>query len=367
MKNKVLIVEDKFLIVEEIKEKLHRKNYSVCAVASSGEQAISLICDNKPDVILLDIELPGIDGLETAKKLRKICPTPIVILSSYENNDFIEKATSIGVGAYLVKPTTASELDRAIKISQARFNDLVQLDELNKELQKTIEAKNKLFSIVSHDLRGPLGSFSAALGLLKKQAKLHDEDSMLLHDLENASETIIFLLENLLNWSLSQQNQLKFTPEQINLQNVVKTNIAIVKTQAILKDIEISHYVDDDITVWADKAMLDLILRNLVSNAIKFTPNGGNITVNASEKNNNIAIFVEDTGLGIGAEEIAKITELGCSKIGTNDEKGTGLGLALVKEFVENHDSCLQVTSQLNKGSKFSFKLKKVFSDNRQN
>jgi two-component system sensor histidine kinase/response regulator len=167
------------------------------------------------------------------------------------------------------------------------------------------------------------------------------------------------LLENLLEWANSQRGKLSFTPVPVNLNELVKDEFIMVDEMAIGKNIKLKSYVNDSLTIVADKNMIRTILRNLITNSVKFTYKNGQVTVNAVNYNNHIEIAVSDTGIGMSKETISKLFRIDAnlSTRGTEDEKGTGLGLFLCKEFVEKHDGKIWVESEEGKGSTFKFLL----------
>jgi len=167
------------------------------------------------------------------------------------------------------------------------------------------------------------------------------------------------LLENLLQWSRSQTGTIAYTPLKLQLAVVVEETLDLLTAAAEKKNIVINQNISPEIWVYADEGMLMTILRNLISNAIKFTPEGGTITLNAKEKDFMVEISVSDTGVGITPDAIEKIfrIDVNYTTKGTNNESGTGLGLIVCKEFVEKHEGKIWVISEVNKGSTFFFTL----------
>lgn len=233
------------------------------------------------------------------------------------------------------------------------------LDELNK-LNQT---KDKFFSIIAHDLRNPFSTIICFSEMIIKNYQKYDTEKML-HFIENiklSSTTASHLLENLLIWSRSKVGSIEFNPKVLNLSEVVMNNISIVQLQALKKEIKI-HF--DDINEWlcsCDENMLNTILRNLLTNAVKFTDTAGSITIVIENEPDFYKISITDTGIGISQEKLVNLfrTEFNCPSVGTDNEKGSGLGLLLCKEFVEKHDGNIWCESILGEGSIFNFTLKK--------
>ncbi|MFO7370046.1 MAG: ATP-binding protein [Bacteroidales bacterium] len=243
------------------------------------------------------------------------------------------------------------------------YQNVTKQKENESKLQELNATKDKFFSIIAHDLRNP---FVALMGLseylLAKYNKLDHEDHRkkleLMH--ESAQQTYQ-LLENLLTWALSQSGGIKFNLKKVLLPNVVNNSIKVLSALAFNKSIEIINKVEKDQYLFADAYMLETILRSLISNAIKFTPREGRITVgmagNPGDKFSEI--YVEDTGVGIAEETLNDLFRIDKSTTtcGTEKEKGSGLGLILCKEFVEKHGGRIRAESSVGKGSRFSFTI----------
>jgi signal transduction histidine kinase len=231
----------------------------------------------------------------------------------------------------------------------------------NDELQQLNATKDKFFSIISHDLKGPLNSLSSFSGLLIHHTNsLSKEDiQMLARDLDKSLKNLFSLLENLLEWSRSQTGAIEFTPEAVDITKVLDENIALLEVQAQNKKITIVKNYAASLPVRAHKNSITTVVRNLLSNAIKFTPEGGTITVQAIAASSNLTISIIDTGVGMSKEVLDKLFRIDTkhSTKGTANEKGTGLGLILCKEFVEKNGGTIGVTSEEGKGSEFYFTL----------
>jgi signal transduction histidine kinase len=221
--------------------------------------------------------------------------------------------------------------------------------------------KDKFFSIIAHDLKDP---FNAILGfgeLLKENIRKFDLDKIeeFVNLMYSATEKGFKLLENLLEWSRLQTGRIKFNPTNLNINNIVDETIELFHRNATNKGIKVTFDVPEVLQVYADQYMIGTVLRNLLSNAIKFTPKGGSISVKCQKSDGLVHISVEDTGLGISKEDMDKIMiiDKSFSTRGTENERGTGLGLILCNEFLAKHESKLQVKSEEGKGSSFSFNL----------
>ena len=221
--------------------------------------------------------------------------------------------------------------------------------------------KDRLFSVVAHDLRNP---FNAVIGfscLLSAEVAEKDYSNVERYAriIKDSSEKALDLLQNLLEWSRSQTGRLSFTPEKLNICAQINQTAELLISSAMQKSISIHLHTPPSLWVNADKAMIDIILRNLVSNAIKFTRPGGQIKISASQTANSLVVSVADNGVGISEEAIGKLfrVDTSYSTFGTQNEKGTGLGLILCKELVDKHNGRIWIESEVGRGSIFNFTI----------
>jgi PAS domain S-box-containing protein len=237
----------------------------------------------------------------------------------------------------------------------------VQLQEYSEQLKELVATKDKFFSIIAHDLKSPFNSILGLSEIIKNDARYLDIATIEQYAgiIYSTSNNTFRLLENLLDWARIQQSQMPFQPASLILKTIANEVIELSIEKANSKIIAIINYIPDNLIVMADRNMLNTILRNLISNALKFTSANGKVGIKAITKGNTTEISVEDTGTGIKQEDISKIFEIGSSfsKRGTENEKGTGLGLLLCKEFVEKHGGHIWVESEEGKGSTFFFTI----------
>ena len=240
-----------------------------------------------------------------------------------------------------------------------------KLEDLNKELDKSNSTKDKFFSIIAHDLRNPISSFKQVTDVLHQDFNSFNEDEKqdLIKEMKNSSDSIYQLLDNLLTWSRSQRGIIKYNPERFELKKLVSMIKDLLSSQASKKNIEISTHIPDDLEIYADRNMINTVIRNLVSNSVKFTPEKGKIEIKA-EKDDGIAkIIVSDTGVGMDKETVSKLFQIdkSFSTQGTGNEKGTGLGLILCREFIDKHGGDITVESTPGKGSKFVINIPDIY------
>ncbi len=245
----------------------------------------------------------------------------------------------------------------------ARKNAEKELEKSRKRLQEEIATKNKFFSIISHDLRSP---FTALLGYAEMLDEDYDslteeEKREYIHSLRETASHVFELLESLLKWARAQTDKLEFSPEEIDLPELVREVTALFAGNIKNKEINLILNIPQEVRIYADKDMIKTILRNFISNAIKFTPRGGKITVNYRETENDYVISVADTGIGISEKAKEAIFQLGThyTRPGTEEEQGTGFGLSLVAELVKKHHGSVWVESEEGKGSEFFISIPK--------
>ena len=245
-------------------------------------------------------------------------------------------------------------------ISERKKAELL-LKEQESQLRELNATKDKLFSIIAHDLRSPFNAILGFSELLIENSKDFDdtETEEYLGIINSSAKNTLTLLDNLLAWARSQTGKNIYNPEKLSLYAVINEILDVSKSIAKIKKISINHIQTTDTEVYADVNMLKTILRNLISNAIKYSNINGEITISATPNENNIEIAVSDNGVGMSEETRKKLfhTNTNISTIGTANEKGSGLGLILCKEFVEKHGGEIWVKSEPRKGSAFIFSL----------
>ncbi|QIA06422.1 ligand-binding sensor domain-containing protein [Draconibacterium halophilum] len=237
-----------------------------------------------------------------------------------------------------------------------------RVEERTRELAKLNATKDKLFSIISHDLRSPFNVILGYADVLKEQYKSFDEDTMnnVLSDLKESGENAFNLLENLLNWSSAQRGTIDFSPIKTTAREITGSIMPEVTSIAKKKNIEIVNHVSGkDIPLMADKNMLSLVFRNLLTNAVKFSNPGNKVWIDAEIKSDEVIFSIKDEGIGITPQKVATLFDLeeNSTQRGTSGEKGTGLGLILSKEFVEMHKGKIWAESEIGKGAAFYFSV----------
>lgn len=237
-------------------------------------------------------------------------------------------------------------------------NEKLQVSE--DALKLNVQTKDKLFSIIAHDLKSPFNGLVGLTEILSKNADNYTKAEIqeISKHINSSSNKVLTLIENLLNWARSQTGKLKLNPEILSIKEIADSCIEVANLSATEKSIKIkSNFTNNDI-VYADKETITTVIRNLISNAIKFTGNGGEISLWAYSQYNYISIYITDTGVGMNGDEVNKLFQVDkISTKGTNQESGTGLGLIICKEFVEKNGGSIEVESEINVGTTFIIKL----------
>ncbi len=361
---KILLVDDNAINIR-VAAKILRDNKYDTTIALNGKLALEYAAELDFDLILLDIMMPKMDGYEVCEKLKNESKTrnvPVIFLTAKTGTEDLVKAFELGGADYVTKPFNDRELlsrvETQIKLKKARE----ELENTNRKLQEANDTKDKMFSIISHDMLGPFGNMRESLKLIVNQKVAMDVESMktFIKAMWNSVNSAYSLLENLLHWARSQRGRMVYKPEKIDMNKLIQENIILTSEIAKSKLIKLKSEPATSFEVFADKNAVMTILRNLISNAIKFTEPGGTVTIRAESKNHDfVVVSVTDNGIGMN-EQIRKNlfnkfkNEPGW---GTKGEKGVGLGLVISKEFVEKNGGEIWVESEQGKGSAFYFTL----------
>jgi len=235
------------------------------------------------------------------------------------------------------------------------------LDEKNAELQKLNGFKDRMFAVISHDLRNPVNAFSTIIESLHQnlQHASKEELSEFLESTLQSANDLKSLLNNLLEWALVQIEKLPFKKSSVSIHDIVAESTSHIELMAASKKIQIVNTVEPDKRVMVDRAMMTIVIRNLLSNAVKFSPPGSRVELLTQHANGTVNIVVRDQGIGMKEEEVKKLFKIeeSTSNIGNSSEKGAGIGLLLCKELIEKNGGKINVQSKLGEGSIFTIEL----------
>ena len=362
---KILIVDDVMSNVLLLKVLLTNEKFAI-ATASNGRQALEQVEKENPDLVLLDVMMPDMSGFEVAQHLKSNPNTadiPIIFLTALNSTADIVKGFQVGANDFISKPFNKEELIIRVthQISLVAAKRLILSK--TEELQRTIAGRDKLYSVIAHDLRSPMGSIKMVLNMLilnLPSEKIGAEMYELLTMANQTTEDVFSLLDNLLKWTKSQIGKLNVVYQDVDLVEVTDGVIEIFSMVASLKKIRIHEMKPEKMMVNADIDMLKTVVRNLLSNAIKFSKENSEVLVKMEEVDGMAVVSVQDYGCGISEEGQKKLlhTDTHFSTFGTNNEEGSGLGLLLCKDFVVKNGGKLWFTSKEGEGSIFSFSIK---------
>lgn len=361
---KILIVDDVMSNVLLLKVLLTNEKFAI-ATASNGRQALEQVEKENPDLVLLDVMMPDMSGFEVAQHLKSNPNTadiPIIFLTALNSTADIVKGFQVGANDFISKPFNKEELIIRVthQISLVAAKRLILSK--TEELQRTIAGRDKLYSVITHDLRSPMGSIKMVLNMLilnLPSEKIGAEMYELLTMANQTTEDVFSLLDNLLKWTKSQIGKLNVVYQDVDLVEVTDGVIEIFSMVASLKKIRIREMKPEKMMVNADIDMLKTVVRNLLSNAIKFSKENSEVLVKMEEVDGMAVVSVQDHGCGISEEGQKKLlhTDTHFSTFGTNNEEGSGLGLLLCKDFVVKNGGKLWFTSKEGEGSIFSFSI----------
>lgn len=363
---KILVIDDSQLINSYISDILSNNNF-LCLSAYSGSEALNLLKSEVPDLILLDIVLPDITGFEVYLEIHNNIANnniPVIFLTGVSDAENIKKGLELGAIDYIPKPFKDIELILKIKnhFKTINANKLLKerersLELYSKELEALNSTKNKFFSIIAHDLKSPLHLLMGLSEVMMENIQNFDVETIkdVAKGINDTSKSTYNLLENLLEWSSIQTGRLQAKLESVYLKKIIEDIEPLFFDAVKKKNIKLIFDKTIDVAIFVDLDMIRTVLRNLISNAIKFTNLGGEITVYIKKYSDSCEVVVADNGIGIDPVDIDKIFRIDSiiSKLGTANEIGTGLGLSLCKEFIEKNNGKIRVESQLGKGSRF--------------
>lgn len=364
------------------------KDYQVFTT-TSAEEGLQIIRQHPIHLVLCDQRMPGMSGVEFLEIIASEYPQMVrIIITAYADVDIVINAINrCGIYHYILKPWDLRELKITIQnaiskcilenenqrlISELKLHNeqleekvrtrTAELVKANRELEETNKIKDKLFSVISHDLMTPIFSFSIFLDVI---LKLQNDLSLkkvkaYSSKIRNYVQNVMDMLENLLNWSVSQMGRIKNENKPLALEEVLQKNFNLFELLAEQKGIDFKlNTPEKKVTVLGDENMINIVIRNLISNAIKYTASKGKIVINTQLDDRQAIISIADSGLGINPDKLQSLFDKNYIKPepGVRLERGTGIGLKLCKEFVEKLNGQIWAESTEGKGSTFYFSL----------
>ncbi|MEM1258814.1 MAG: hybrid sensor histidine kinase/response regulator, partial [Bacteroidota bacterium] len=340
----ILAVDDEQLNIELLRFILERNNFNYQGT-SDDDYFFELMEEQLPDLILLDVIMPRIEGFELCEKLKsfpKYKDIPVIFLTGKVNVKDKIKGFEVGGVDYVTKPFNEQELIARIQTHIELRRARNQIEQQAENLKQSNALKDRMFSIIGHDLRSPLSAAKLKMDFIMRgiiDPKSDDFVDGTVYELLKTMDEALNLLQNLLGWAKSESDQIQVIPENLDLKDIVDQTFRLLKLGSEHKKITLENNVPDETIVHADLNTTKTVLRNLLSNAIKFTPLDGKIQVNTVLEKNRTIIEVQDNGQGIPSEDISKILNPNehFSNLGTEKEPGTGLGLVLCQNFVQKN------------------------------
>ncbi len=357
---KILIVDDVVSNVLLLKILLTNEKFQVCT-ANCGNACIEQAKKEHPDLILLDVMMPDINGFDTAIILKKDPETkdiPIIFLTALNNPSDLVHGFQVGANDFLTKPFNKEELVMRVmhQISLVAAKRIIV--EQNEALRRTISNRDKMYSVIAHDLRSPMASIRMVLNLCVNAVSpdvVGEEIWNLLDKANKESEETHDLLDNLLKWTKSQTGRLNVVLQDLDLDDIIPGVVDIFKMIAETKKIKLTYQAwPETLIVRADNDMMKTVVRNFLSNAIKFTPDGSSIEVFTRKDGDFASVSVRDHGVGIEPDRLDDLFVKGESTSGTEGEEGSGLGLQLCADFARKNGGDVKVESVLGEGSTFT-------------
>lgn len=384
----IICVDDESIVLESLKEQLQKEfgDELLIEIAGGGQEALEVYDELIEDgmevpAVIVDFIMPEMKGDKLLEKIHSKSPeTRKIMLTGQASVEGVSNAVNnANLYRYISKPwdkadliLTLREAVKSYKQSRTIYKQNVELRELNSNLESKVEertkelkelnaTKDKFFSIIAHDLKNPFNTLMGFSELIIDNYSMYEAEQIkdYINIIFETARNSYTLLENLLHWSRSQTGRLQIEPNMIDIPKLVLENVLLLENQASKKDITLQSNIDTILLAYADMNIVHTVLRNLVSNAIKYTNSKGTVTISAKQKNSEVIICVEDTGVGIKPKTLEVLFRIdqGVSTKGTADEVGTGLGLILCKEFVEKSGGRIWVESEVGQGSKFYFSL----------
>jgi signal transduction histidine kinase len=439
-KARLVIIDDDIATITMLTRLLADQYYTT--FAQNGAEGLKLIRSQQPDLILLDMNLPGESGLDVCREVKShpfLRDIPVIFLTGEDEPSVIINAFEAGAADFITKPYQKSVLQTRIRVQitlTRQLKDLVSIKEqledeievrteverellekrqsleqeialrkkseeelnryaealeaakamqeqttvelyyanenirnvlvekegINNELSRSNMTKDRLFSVISHDLKGGVGNISTVLDLICSERLAPTEQAEFLSELRKSAHSLYDLLEEILLWSRQQRDMIRYSPDGICLRDLIVNSTQAMRGVAEQKLVTIEKEVDSAITAYADHFMILSVLRNLIHNAIKFTPAHGLVRVGAMPDPNSprhVLLYVRDTGTGIRDEDKPKIFQDGVlfTTRGTENESGTGLGLGICREFVNRNSGEIWFESKWGEGTVFWIRL----------
>jgi two-component system sensor histidine kinase/response regulator len=328
----------------------------------NGKVLVDIALKKQPDLIITDWEMPEMSGLSAIEQLKKYPETkdiPVIMCTGIMiTPQDLQTALEAGAVDFVRKPVEATELISRVQSMLKLSASYLKIKEQNVELEQLNIIKNRLLSVVSHDVRSPLQSLKGMLYLFDNDALTLEEIKLIIKEVKVRTGQVTDFLENLLHWVKNQFSQTILELTSFDVNTIIADTVNLLQPIAENKKVLLETQLSPDLWVMADEETIKIVIRNLVSNAIKFCEVGDKILVSSTQNDQEVSIHVRDTGKGISPENLQKLFGLQhITTKGTQNEIGTGLGLLLCKQYIERNGGTIDVESEKGAGSHFWFTL----------
>ena len=366
--SRILVVDDSAMARRQISFFLRKDGYEVFE-AKSGEEALWLVREVDPELVLMDVSMEGMDGMEACRHLKEDHDNsnlPVIFLSSKGEREEIVAGFKAGAIDYIVKPFHPSESLTRIR-THLRVKKLAELRERNiLELKHLNKTKDRILRIASHDLRNPVAAIAGLAEFLKEDCSNMSAGQREIVDcIDEAGKSVVMLLNELLDVSTLDSGQMDLRKEEVNICDLVRNLVPLFRGEAERKNLSLIFECSSQETAASvDRQQIRRVVDNLLSNALKFTPSGGSIKVRCRAETKGVVLEVEDTGPGIPEEEADRLfVEFGkTSNLPTGGEKSTGLGLSICQRIVMAHEGSINFENLPEGGTRFSVNLPAIKS-----
>lgn len=361
---KVLVIEDEPAIYEEVMTWLEVEGYEVVG-AENGRQGLELVYRERPDLVLCDINMPEMDGHSVLIELRSnpdYAQLPFIFLTASADRDAMRIGMNLGADDYITKPFTYAEVVTAVKLRFGKQEQIqAQIDQLDNLINFEREQrllKSRLIGMFSHDFRNPLASMLSSSNILQSYSDRLTPEQQQKHfkRIDGSIHKLVQMLDEMLMVAELENGQLSYNPQPVDLNKLIEKTIEDFR---LIDDEEhpilAAIHLPDLVTI--DPKQVQHIITNLISNALKYSPDGSEISIASSVEDGQITIAVQDAGIGISEDDLSKVFEPFFRAANAKMTKGTGLGLSLVKQAVDLCGGTIEVTSQLGAGSCFTVRL----------
>lgn len=361
----ILIVDDKEENIFSLQTMLELDDRRFFT-ARSGPEALQIAFKEDISLILLDVQMPEMDGFETARQLKAnphSAKVPIVFVTAInKDNKYVVQGLTDGAIDYLFKPLDIYVTRAKVSTLLQFYNQQIELELKNKQLEQLNQDKSRLLGMAAHDLRGPLGNVSMLCDLMLGDVEsLNPMQEELVTMMDTSVKFMLDLINSLLDVSTIESGRLDLDCKEVNLTQLIRKAVNIFMFSAKQKNIVVEfNPVLPDLTVCADQIRIQQVIQNLISNALKFSKPGTTVTVALEQHHGEVIVSVKDEGQGIMKEELGRLFQFfqKTSTLSTHGESSTGLGLAISQKIMEAHGGGISVESEYGEGSVFRIRMK---------